>query len=53
LGAVLMARLADVSGFVLPFFLAGGLFAASALVAGLVYRPVATTFKPAEPVASR
>jgi MFS family permease len=53
LGAVLMARLADVSGFVLPFFLAGGLFAASALVAALVYRPAATTFKPAEPVASR
>jgi hypothetical protein len=53
LGAVLMARLADVSGFVLPFFLAGGLFAASALVAGLVYRPATTTFKPAEPVASR
>jgi MFS family permease len=53
LGAVLMARLADVAGFVLPFFLAGGLFAASALVAGLVYRPAATTFKPAEPVASR
>jgi MFS family permease len=52
-GAVLMARLADVSGFVLPFFLAGGLFAASALVAGLVYRPATTTFKPAEPVASR
>jgi MFS family permease len=53
LGAVLMARLADISGFVLPFFLAGGLFAASALVAGLVYRPATTTFKPAEPVASR
>jgi predicted MFS family arabinose efflux permease len=52
-GAVLMARLADVSGFVLPFVLAGALFAVSALVAGLVYRPAATTFKPAEPVALR
>jgi MFS family permease len=52
-GAVLMARLADVSGFVLPFFLAGGLFTASALVAGLVYRPSTTTFKPAEPMALR
>jgi MFS family permease len=52
-GAVLMARLADVSGFVLPFVLAGALFAVSALVAGLVYRPAATTFKPAEPVAMR
>jgi MFS family permease len=52
-GAVLMARLADVSGFVLPFALSGALFALSALVAGLVYRPVATSFKPAEPMAMR
>lgn len=52
-GAVLMARLADLSGFVLPFVIAGALFAFSALVAALVYRPAAATFKPAEPVALR
>jgi predicted MFS family arabinose efflux permease len=52
-GAVFMAWLADTSGFVLPFVLAGALFVASAVVAGLVYRPAATSFKPAEPVAMR
>jgi MFS family permease len=52
-GAVLMARLADVSGFVLPFALSGALFVASALVAGLVYKPAATDFKPTEPVPMR
>jgi MFS family permease len=40
-GALLMARLADTAGFVLPFALAGGLCAASAVVAPIVYRRVA------------
>jgi hypothetical protein len=52
-GAVVMAWLADVAGFVLPFALSGALFVASALVAGLVYKPAATDFKPTEPVPMR
>src|SRR5438552_379273 len=40
-GALLMARLADTAGFGLPFALAGGLCAASALLAPLIYRRVA------------
>jgi MFS family permease len=52
-GAVVMAWLADVAGFVLPFALSGALFVASALVAGLVYKPTATDFKPTEPVPMR
>ncbi|TMC98776.1 MAG: MFS transporter [Chloroflexi bacterium] len=40
-GALLMARLADTAGFVLPFALAGGLCAASAVVAPIVYHRVA------------
>jgi MFS family permease len=52
-GAVLMARLADVSGFIPPFALAGALFLVCAVVAGLVYRPATMTLKPTEPVASR
>jgi len=40
-GALLMARLADTAGFVLPFALAGGLCFASAVVAPIVYRRVA------------
>ncbi len=39
-GALLMAGLADVAGFELPFALAGGLCVASALVAPIIYRRV-------------
>jgi len=39
-GALLMAGLADVAGFELPFALAGGLCVASALFAPIIYRRV-------------
>jgi MFS family permease len=46
-GAILMARLADVAGFVVPFILAGGLCAVSIVAAVAIYRrPPAPT--PAE-----
>jgi MFS family permease len=48
-GAVLMARLADVVGFVLPFALAGALCALSAAAAAAIYRRPAPVGPHAEP----